>query len=569
MRNIVSIPVRRLFVVALLLKLISSGIGWVLHDPWIFGLAIPLVVMLAYIAIGLKRIDDTVSDEKFADSCYYIGFIFTITSIIFSLIDLPNIGTRMPLIAVRFGTAMASTVLGLGVRVYLITFRQDVDDAMQSAEEGIIDASRRLREQLSIILESFQDFESKVGDATNMSIAKVSVGVEELTQSYGQKLATFFEQLSTENTKAFRASQTDVHEASLRLSSSVDGYANEMKQNLQSIEGKVVQFADAVTHRLEQTSFPDDYFAQRLGEPLAKLSQSTSGIAAQVADAAKDINQALKTVRATFATMRSRASEVDGAFDRLTQLTTTQETLLVGSQAQVSALSTLESTLRATQEGLGSLSSGVTSQKDIMQGLAHTLKEQTVTAERMLVALQSVDTALSTTTQDMSQHNKILAAVSDDTAEQKAALCEATKKMGQLTEALEDVAAAIDDNSTGLAELTKHVAGDNEAARQTRATSLDAAQRIELATRELPLVKAEVNRMSTHIEGLVLQLKAFASDVAVLANSAAREKFVAALPVARLSDMHGHAGGSPVAVPGWTTEATAVAHLPAVDASRP
>src|SRR5205085_699535 len=114
------IPVQKLFIATILLKITSSGIGWYL-DPqwakWSFGLAFPLLIMAAYVWLGLNRRDGDVPDEKFADSCYYLGFIFTITSIIFSLFDLPNIGTKMQDIAVRFGAAMVSTVAGLVVRV--------------------------------------------------------------------------------------------------------------------------------------------------------------------------------------------------------------------------------------------------------------------------------------------------------------------------------------------------------------------------------------------------------------------------------------------------------------------
>lgn len=65
---------------------------------------------MAYVLLGLKRRDHDVTDEKFADTCYYLGFIFTITSIIFSLFDLPSIGTKLQEIAVRFGAAMVSDV---------------------------------------------------------------------------------------------------------------------------------------------------------------------------------------------------------------------------------------------------------------------------------------------------------------------------------------------------------------------------------------------------------------------------------------------------------------------------
>lgn len=569
MRKIFSIPIQKLFLVTLVLKVTSSGIGWYIHDPWVFGLAIPLTIMLSYIIVGWKRVDSTVSDEKFADSCYYIGFIFTITSIIFCLLDLPNIGTRMSLIAVRFGAAMVSTVFGLVVRVYWVSFRENLDDAAQAAEEGVIDASHRLREQLTIVLEKFRDFESQVDDATSLSIAKVSVGVEELTKSYGLKLAQFFEQLSAENTKAFKASQHDVNAASRRLSNSVDGYSNEMKANIQSIESKVVHFAEVVTRRLETTTFPDDYFVQRLAEPLSKLGQSATGIAEQVNGAARDINQALETVRSTFSAMRARAGDVESVFERVEQLATTQEALLTGSQAQVNTLSTLNSTLRATQEGFGTVSRDVVSQKDVLASCARALTEQTEGMERMVATLHSLDTALTTASNDMRLQQKTLATAPDGVAEQSAALAQVNHNMTGMTDALGQVASAIGHNSKGLVDLAQHVATDSAKAQLTGTTTLDAAQRIETATHELPLVREAVHAMSEHLGGLVLEMRGFAAEVTALVTKVtARETRESDLSAGQLAGgANGHANGSAVDTPAWRVDRSPAAHLLVIDAS--
>ena len=139
MNALLSIRVQKLFAVAVFLKVVSAFFGWYLQLQWSLGLVLPLLVMAAYIALGLKRQDRDVTDEKFADSCYYLGFIFTITSIVFSLFDLPNIGERIQDIAVRFGAAMVSTVLGLAVRVYLVSFRPDSSDALKDAEDAVLE----------------------------------------------------------------------------------------------------------------------------------------------------------------------------------------------------------------------------------------------------------------------------------------------------------------------------------------------------------------------------------------------------------------------------------------------
>jgi hypothetical protein len=457
MNRLLHVQVKRLFIVTLSLKVLSAGIGWYINDPWFFGLLIPLTMMLGYIALGVKRADKSLSDEKFADSCYYLGFLFTIVSIIASLLDLPNIGTQMSVIAVRFGAAMASTFVGLSVRVFLVSFREDFDDAIKSAEDKVIESTHRLGDHLTIALDRFRDFQSQVDEATTHSISKVAVGIEELTKSYSEQLTQFFAQLVEENTKAFKASQADVLDASARLSSSVDGYAAGLKQSIVSIENRVIEFFDVVTRRLENTTFPDDYFTTRLAAPLDKLSQSTTGIAAQVATAARNVSESLETVQGALSTIRSHAGDVNSAFESLSRLTRMQEALLAGSRANVDTLETLNTTLSATQTAFALLGKGVAAQNEGLASVRHELTEHAVATGHLVAVFNSLETAIDSASQVLRSLKM------DDVA----------RSLGEVT--------TIGQNSKNLLEV---------------------AHRIETATQELPRIKEVVFVMAEKNSGL-------------------------------------------------------------------
>ncbi len=564
MRKIFSVPVQKLFIVTLLLKVTSSGIGWAINDPWWFGFAIPLTVMAVYILIGSKRLDKSVSDEKFADSCYYLGFIFTITSIIFCLLDLPSIGTKMSLIAVRFGAAMVSTVFGLMVRVYWVSFREDLDDAVKSAEEGVIDASHRLREQLTMVLENLRDLQTQVDDATNQSVAKVSVGVEELTKSYGQKLTEFFQRLAAENTKAFSSSLNEVKEASRRLSHSVDGYSNGMNQNLQSVEARVIQFADEVTRRLEQTTFPDDYFSSKLSEPMAQLSQSTHDIATTVRTAAGEMHQSVDSLRTAAAAMRSRSGDVDAMLERVIQLAASQDALLVGSQAQLDTLSVLNGTLRATQDGLGRLSDNVLSQREALTAAAQALTAEAASLANVVPAFQSLSEVVKTTVADIATQQKTLTSVSAEAAGQAAALGQVTRELQGLTSTLGDVAAAVNQSSHGVLALSQRVADAQVTAEQTHTTTQHTAQRLDAAMHELPGMKEAVHAMTEHLATLVRELHSYTRDRSAFPANSSNGQVLAPLTPSGLDGSHvvQLGNGSTLQVPAWNSEHPPTTHPP-------
>lgn len=345
MQSILDIRVQKLFLITLILKVGASVLGWQLGSPWILGLSVPLALMATYIFLGLKRHDRDVSDEKFADSCYYLGFIFTITSIIVSLFDIHDIGTKMQDIAVRFGAAMISTVFGLAVRVALVNFRKDATDAIRDAEDAIVEASQRFREQLVIAFETLRSFEVEVDNAAKQSVQRVNLQVDALSKNHAQKLSGFFEDLTVRNQEAFTQALEEVKTASLKLSSSVDSYSNGMRANLSSIEAKVTNFTDAISNRLKTTTFPDDYFSGQLEAPLAQLTSSAKAVSDNVKTVASEVKSSSSTLSSALKALDRKANAAEGSLDKVLQLTVQQHAVLEAAQGQIAALERLASTL--------------------------------------------------------------------------------------------------------------------------------------------------------------------------------------------------------------------------------
>lgn len=336
--NIFDIRIQKLFAITLALKVASSALGWYIQSPWILGLAVPLAIMAGYIWIGLHRRDTDISDEKFADSAYYLGFMFTITSIIFSLFDLPFIGTRIQDIAVRFGAAMVSTVLGLFVRVYLVSFRADVADAMRNAEDALLGATQTFTERLTMAIERLQDFESRVDLAARASVERVNMQVESLSKNHADKLTAFFADLTTRNQGAFTMAVEEVKNASIRLAVSVDAYSTGMKSNLASVEEKVTLFATEVTNRLQNTTFPDDYFARQLQAPMAQLESAASGIAQQVNTACQEISKTTKVLGTSLQKVQAKSGAAEQSMDSVLRLAGQQHLILETAQGQLGTL---------------------------------------------------------------------------------------------------------------------------------------------------------------------------------------------------------------------------------------
>lgn len=296
-----TLNIQRLFGLALLLKLVLAVLGYVFDSPLWLGFVAPLAVMVAYMLVGYKTRGHEVSEEKFADSCYYLGFIFTIASIVVCLFDVPKMsaGSGLRDIALRFGAAMVSTVLGMAVRVYLVSFRKDSNDALQDVEQALLDTTRMFTAQLQDNLKTLKSFEQQVIDASKTSVANVQAQVEALARNFSETLSEFYKQLNEENRAAFEKMTEEGKAASARLAAAVDGYSLGMQGHLRSIEDKVTQFADALTARLATTEFPDDYFAKRLQAPLDALASETQNVGNTVRAVNDAVKESAVALRAT------------------------------------------------------------------------------------------------------------------------------------------------------------------------------------------------------------------------------------------------------------------------------
>ncbi len=393
MLNIFDVRMQKLFVVILCLKVISSGLGWYFQYPWSLGFAIPLLLMTAYIGIGLKRNHDDVTDEKFADTCYYLGFIFTITSIIFSLFDLPNIGTRIQDIAVRFGAAMVSTVFGLGVRVYLVSFKKDVADAIARSEEAVLDANRRFTERLSMAVDKLHGFEMQVEDATKASVESVNLQIENLSKNHADKLTAFFEDLTKRNQEAFTEALDAVKTATERLATAVNGYSSGMRTNLMSIEAKVGVFTEAVTKRLKETTFPDDYFVSQLEGPLVQIRRSVGELADEVKLVSAEVKTSTKSLSGALKKLNEQSTKATDSLDIVQQLTAQQQAVLDSANGQVESLGQMTSTLATFQASLASTTTELRQSSIVSASLSNRVGEA---VSQIVSDRQSIDESLRT-----------------------------------------------------------------------------------------------------------------------------------------------------------------------------
>ena len=150
-------------------------------------------------------------DDQTGDNLYYMGFIFTLTSLAVALYQFePNIGFDE--IVRNFGVAVSSTITGITLRVIFNQMRQDPIEVEHSARQELAEASPRVRQQLDDTVIAFNHFHTQTIQSLEEAreelrkrlasqeanvISRATKSIEDSTARIGAAIQTFATAIDT------------------------------------------------------------------------------------------------------------------------------------------------------------------------------------------------------------------------------------------------------------------------------------------------------------------------------------------------------------------------------------
>jgi predicted nucleic acid-binding Zn-ribbon protein len=226
----------------------------------------PIGLMIIYIAIGRYINRGKFITEQFADSCYYLGFLFTLIALTVSLFSIKEEYNSSTLIW-NFALALFTTIIGLGYKVYLSNFHDAADDSQKRAEgelteaiDAYIDTIETARTGVDVYINELTDTGKKVVDSTLDNINKSSEALlkfnNELVESLGKTIVRSNVVLYDNIKTTYNMLNEGVEE----LISTLDNTCEEFKNKVNTI------------------IFPDDIFISNLSEPIKNLEKSLSAV---------------------------------------------------------------------------------------------------------------------------------------------------------------------------------------------------------------------------------------------------------------------------------------------------
>jgi methyl-accepting chemotaxis protein len=176
-------------------------------------------LLIAYaIVVNLKGTGKLRSDQA-GDNCYYLGLIFTLTSLAYAIFTFDPQNTATTIVQ-SFGIALASTIAGLILRIFLNQSRVDLFEVEDSARLELAQAAAKLKGELASLGLDFKHFT----DGLRQSVQEVQEAAKDT-----------IDQLSTKSTTNIETLVTDVRNTLTSHSSDLAAYGTTLSKNTASI----------------------------------------------------------------------------------------------------------------------------------------------------------------------------------------------------------------------------------------------------------------------------------------------------------------------------------------------
>ncbi|MCF5469017.1 hypothetical protein [Pseudomonas syringae] len=344
------------FALAVLLKISLSIASLKLNDPFWLGLVFPLTVMVAYWVIGYvvrEKWDKQLTVAKFADSVYYLGFLFTVASIIICLLDIESMGDNLNGMATRFGAAMVSTALGMLARIIHTGFRIDTNDALRSVEERAINAAENLAISFDNTFQQLEVFRDKVDVASREAVQSVKEQVKALYEHNISATDAYFANATRQSNEAFALILDNTQQSSNNLLSTISEMTEKSALTLRQMEDNALDFGTMARDRVEQMIFPDDLFTRKLGGSIETLAGTTDSVNEGVASLAEGVKTATRQVTTAIRNLNAKTQTLDENLVAVGAIVTSQERLVDAMRLQ--GKEAMDSVERVQKEYLDSL----------------------------------------------------------------------------------------------------------------------------------------------------------------------------------------------------------------------
>ena len=309
-RSVIKLHYRNIFGLTFLLGSASIVMGWLVNSPYLLGVAFPVLILLVYSSLGLVEEKDETLIEQYADSIYFVGFLFTLVALIVSLLVLSEENYSLEGVGSRFGIALITTIIGLFLRIFLTNFRSSFSAKKTIVEEHLTKSIKEYSYQVESHARTLRSTTELYKTSMELSIASMQKSFEALTSG--------LESVSTQGVaqvnKSFNSANDQLNLAAAKLFEKLEliqmpddilvSPIQEPIKNLANLLNEYKESCSAITQ--EQKKIADD--SRIFSNTLRELNETT-----------KNLDDSIQKIVDTFSPVKEldiNASDLNNSINR-------------------------------------------------------------------------------------------------------------------------------------------------------------------------------------------------------------------------------------------------------------
>jgi hypothetical protein len=160
-----------------------------------------VVLLFAYAGLTFFVPVFRLRPDQTADNSYYMGLLFTLTSLGVALYRFGTAEDAAESILRNFGVAIFTTIVGLALRVFISQFREDPDDLEYEAKVALAETVRKLRGDLDQSVAEMQGF----ADGVRQALQEVTDATSKTTTESLSSAVSRFQGAADDMGKRFEA----------------------------------------------------------------------------------------------------------------------------------------------------------------------------------------------------------------------------------------------------------------------------------------------------------------------------------------------------------------------------
>lgn len=301
----------------LFFAVVLSGSGYIVLAK-IFALSaflvtsVPVLIMIAYAALlGFARLFH-LRDDQSGDNLYYMGFLFTLTSLAVSLYQFSSERSSEQIVQ-NFGIAIASTIAGIALRIFFNQMRRDPIEVEATARLELAEASRRVKRELDGSVLDFAYFRR----ACQQSISDTLAEVEELVAAAKERISGQLDDFAQTTNKpmedAYKASGETISHLNQRVADSIETTAKEMSKHVKGLSDStagITEAIDALVAKLASMQTPDKIIEIKLQPMIQGLSRAVNALDKNIQAQSELMSRNTEHAQSTADTLSTPAEEL-------------------------------------------------------------------------------------------------------------------------------------------------------------------------------------------------------------------------------------------------------------------